>query len=149
MQIVGARPAPLIVAIDELDRLPPAKASEFVAEVKGMLSAPIPGCLYLLTVSDETLLSLDEYGSDSREALGNAFDAVIRVEQLGLPESSALLRARVVGVPDPFRWLCHCLSGGRPRELIWIARLMVEFGRRAQAGRGRCGPAAAGCRPRR
>lgn len=134
VQIVGSRPPPLIVAIDELDRLPPTKASQFVAEIKGMLSAPIPGCLYLLTVSDETLLSFDEYGSESREALGNAFDAVIRVEQLGLPESSALLRARVVGVPDPFRWLCHCLSGGRPRELIRIARLMVEFGRRDRVG---------------
>ncbi|MBY8853324.1 DUF3131 domain-containing protein, partial [Saccharothrix sp. MB29] len=28
---------------------------------------------------------------------------------------------RALGIPEPFVWLCHCLSGGLPRDLGRVA----------------------------
>jgi len=53
----GRLPAPVVIAIDELDRLPAEKAYQFVDEIKALLSPPLPGCLNLMSVSDAALHS--------------------------------------------------------------------------------------------
>lgn len=40
------------------------------------------------------------------------------VPQLTAGESARLLERRVIGLPVVFAMLCHCLSGGLPRDLI-------------------------------
>jgi hypothetical protein len=121
---LGRTPPPVTIAVDELDRLPRDTAHRFVAEVKAVLSPPIPGCLYLMSVSDEALADLDDA---TPSILVNSVDSVIRVERLNLVDAVELLQARVVGVPRPFLWMCFCLSGGLPRELIRIARTLLEL----------------------
>jgi len=124
----GSLPAPVIIAIDELDRLPPESSASFISEIKALLSPPLPGCLYLMAVSDEAMFSLDTAGNVSQDFFYSAFDAMIHVGHLELEDAARLLRARAIGLPDPFLWLCHCLSGGLPRELIRIARAVTEIG---------------------
>ena len=119
------KPAPLVIAIDELDRLPPEKATQFVDEIKAILSPPLPGCLLLMSVSDDALNYFGLHGQSARHRLASASDELIRVDQLMLEESSKLLKARIVGLPQPFLWLCHCLSGGLPRDLVRVARAML------------------------
>src|ERR1700733_2246092 len=81
-----------------------------------------------MAVSDEAMFSLDGAGNVSHDFFYSAFDAMIHVGHLRMQEAVSLLRARAIGLPDPFLWLCHCLSGGLPRELIRIARGITEIG---------------------
>jgi hypothetical protein len=127
-QRCGNLPAPVVIAIDELDRLPAGASASFVSEIKALFSPPLPGCLYLMAVSDRETFGDESDGVASLEALHSAFDAIIPVRHLPLSGALELLRSRAIGLPDPFLWLCHCLSGGLPRELIRIARTVVDIG---------------------
>jgi hypothetical protein len=127
-QRCGNLPAPVVIAIDELDRLPAGASASFVSEIKALFSPPLPGCLYLMAVSDRETFGDESDGVASLDALHSAFDAIIPVRHLPLPGAMELLRSRAIGLPDPFLWLCHCLSGGLPRELIRIARTVVDVG---------------------
>ncbi|RJQ69562.1 hypothetical protein D5S17_30715 [Pseudonocardiaceae bacterium YIM PH 21723] len=40
-------------------------------------------------------------------------------------EAASLLKQRIIGIPEPFILLCYTLSGGRPDELLTIARQMM------------------------
>lgn len=127
-QRCGNRPAPVVIAIDELDRLPAGSSASFVSEIKALFSPPLPGCLYLMVVSDRETFGNEGDGGASLDVLHSAFDAIIPVDHLPLLDAMELLRSRAIGLPDPFLWLCHCLSGGLPRELIRIARAVVDIG---------------------
>ena len=43
-----------------------------------------------------------------------------------MQDSIQLLNRRVIGMSPPFVCLCHCLAGGLPRELIRVARSVVD-----------------------
>lgn len=119
----------VIIGIDELDKISDAEqAQRFVNELKVILG--VPYCHYLISISDDALAAYEMRGLPVRDAFDSAFDEVIHVRYLNLDGSRELLALRVIGMSDPFISLCHCLSGGLPRDLIRSARHVVITARR-------------------
>ncbi|GLZ28892.1 hypothetical protein Lesp02_10820 [Lentzea sp. NBRC 105346] len=119
------RPA-VVIAIDELDKVEAAEdAHRFVNEIKGVFG--VPGCQFLVSVSEEALTVFERRGLALRDAFDSAFDEIVRVGYLSLRDAHELLQVRVIGMSEPFRYLCHALSGGLPRELIRVARTMAAL----------------------
>jgi hypothetical protein len=122
----------LVVGIDEVDRIAePARVERFVNDLKAMFGTR--DCVYLVTVSDEALSSVEGRAPGARTALDSTFEELVRVPPMDLPGAVELLQRRVVGLPYPFLLLCHCLAGGLPRELIRTARKVVAA--RRETGR--------------
>jgi hypothetical protein len=122
----SAAATPLVVAIDELDKIGSAEhAHRFVNELKALFG--VPGCHFVLSVSEDALVSFERRGFAVRDAFDSAFDEIIRVDQLTLPESRKLLSSRLIGLAEPFVCFCHCYSGGLPRDLIRVARAMMDL----------------------
>ncbi|MEO3812352.1 P-loop NTPase fold protein [Sphaerisporangium sp. B11E5] len=130
----GGKPRGLVVGIDELDRIEPAaRARDLLNELKVVFD--VPGCLFLLSVSDEALREADLAPVGRRDVFDSAIDEIIRVEPLDLATAIRLLDTRAVGLPVPFTALFHCLSGGMPRDLLRTARAAAALpGRPASLG---------------
>ncbi|TCO55138.1 hypothetical protein [Actinocrispum wychmicini] len=106
----------LVIAIDEVDKIgEPEKAHEFVNDIKGIFG--VPGCLFLVSVSDDALSTFERRGIAVRDAFDSAFSEMVHVEYFTLDESRTWINRRVRNVPEQFSHLCHCLSGGLPRDL--------------------------------
>ncbi|MFD2416255.1 transcriptional regulator [Amycolatopsis pigmentata] len=113
----------VVIILDELDKiLSPAEAQDFVNEVKALFNLDVPGFLFLVSVSEDALASFERRGLPVRDAFDSAFDAIFRLEYLTLDDARSVLSSRVLGLPEPFMCLCHCMSGGLPRELLRVAR---------------------------
>jgi hypothetical protein len=120
----------LIVGIDEIDRIAdPDDAERFLNSIKPIFG--IYGCTYFVTVSEEALARFERRLVRARTAVESAFDEVVRLEAFSFAESLELLRRRVLGFPDAFTALAHCISGGVPRDLVRSARGIVTV--RAQS----------------
>ena len=125
----------VFIGIDELDKISDAgQAQRFINEMKTVLG--VPNCYYLITLSDDALASYEMRGLSVRDAFDSAFDEIIHIGYMRLRDSRDLLSRRVIGLPDPFVCLCHCLSGGLARDLIRAARHAVAAARdQAEASR--------------
>ncbi|MEV0612659.1 P-loop NTPase fold protein [Nonomuraea sp. NPDC050404] len=116
----------LVIGIDELDRIQPATAAQdFLNELKVIFD--VPGCLFLLSVSDEALRAAELAPVGGRDVFDSAIDEVIRVEPLGQEDAARLLDFRVIGLPVAFTALFNALAGGIPRDLLRIARAAILF----------------------
>lgn len=116
----------LVVGIDELDRIRPAAAAQdFLNEIKVIFD--VPGCLFVLSVSDEALRAADLASVGRRDAFDSAIDEVVRVEPLNQENASRLLASRVIGLPEAFTALFNALAGGIPRDLLRVARAAILF----------------------
>jgi hypothetical protein len=121
----SASPA-MIIAVDELDKINSAdRAQQFVNEIKSIFAAP--GTQFLVSVSEDALASFERRGLPVRDAFDSAFHEIVRVDYLGVGDTTALLNSRMIGLPEPFAWLAHCLSGGLPRDVVRTARAMVAL----------------------
>ncbi|MEV6521630.1 hypothetical protein AB0M43_06825 [Longispora sp. NPDC051575] len=119
-------PIPVVMILDELDKiLLPERAQEFLNEVKVLFALDVPGCLFLISVSEDALSSFERRGLPIRDAFDSAFEDIFTVRYLNLADTGALLRSRTVGIAEPFVALCHCLAGGLPRDLIRVARALA------------------------
>ncbi|WP_370965005.1 hypothetical protein [Amycolatopsis sp. cg9] len=111
----------ILVCIDEVDKIAKAEAAErFINDVKTVFG--VPGCFFLIAVSEEALASFSRRMLAVRTAFDSAFDTVIQVSRLSLAQTRRLLVQRVLPLPEPYVWLCHALSGGLPRDLnriVW------------------------------
>ncbi len=106
----------LVISIDELDKIgEPEKAHEFVNDIKGIFG--VPGCLFLVSVSDDALTTFERRGIAVRDAFDSAFSEMILVEYFDIAESRSWIARRALDVPEQFSSLCHVLSGGLPRDL--------------------------------
>jgi hypothetical protein len=115
-----------VIILDELDKiLSPEQAQDFVNEVKAIFNLEVPGFLFLASVSEDALSSFERRGLPIRDVFDSAFDVIFRVEYLKLDDARAILRSRILLLPEPFICLCHCIAGGLPRELIRVARQVV------------------------
>ncbi|MBB4685826.1 hypothetical protein [Amycolatopsis jiangsuensis] len=115
----------LVVAIDELDKIgEQEKAQQLVNDVKGIFG--VPGCLYLVAVSDDAVLSFEQRGLAMRDAFDSAFSELVRLEPFTQDESRLWIAQRLPGVPEQFCHLGHCLSGGLPRDLRRVTIDMVD-----------------------
>jgi hypothetical protein len=123
----------LFIGVDELDKIgDAAQAQRFVNELKVVLG--VPNCYYFISVSDDALAAYEMRGLPVRDAFDSAFDEVLHLDYLRLDDSSQLLSKRVIGMSLPFVCLCHCLSGGLPRDLIRTARRVVAVGQDLEGG---------------
>jgi hypothetical protein len=119
------RRSPLLVCIDEVDRISRAEDAEsFINDIKAIFG--IKYCVYLVTVSEEALAGFERRVVRLRPALDSAFDEVLRLDIFTVSQSLELLRRHVVGFPDIFISLCHCLAGGIPRDLVREARALLD-----------------------
>lgn len=124
----------LVIGIDEVDKIrDAASAEQFVNDIKAIFGTP--HCLYLVSVSDEAMLGFQQRSPELRAAFDSAFDEMVRVDHLTLSDVRGLLRRRVAGIADPFVALCYALSGGLPRDVLRIARALVEI-RSREGGTG-------------
>lgn len=122
----------LIIAIDELDKIgEPEKAQELINDLKGIFD--IPGCLFLVSVSDDAIIAFERRGIPARDAFDSAFSEMIRIEQFTPESSRDWIGSRLPGLPEPFRVLCHCVSGGLPRDLRRYVDEMLDIVDGAQA----------------
>jgi hypothetical protein len=110
----------LVIAIDELDKIAdPDEAHSFLNDIKGIFG--VRHCVYLVSVSEDALAAFERRGMPARDAFDSAFTSMVRVDPFTLVESQRWLAYRAIGIPRPFIWLCHCLSGGLPRDLERVA----------------------------
>lgn len=116
----------MTIAIDELDKIDkPEQAHEFINEIKGVFG--VEHCLFVVSVSQDALTSFERRGIPVRDALDSAFVSMVAVDPFSLEESRHWLSRRVIGLPQPFICLCHCLSGGMPRELTRTATAVHDL----------------------
>ncbi|WP_426566263.1 hypothetical protein ACPPVT_06855 [Angustibacter sp. McL0619] len=119
---------PLVVTVDELDKISdPQKAVELVNGAKDLLH--IDGTHFVVSVSEEALAGYALRGLEVRDVFDSTFDVVLEVKPLSAHDSLALLERRVLDFPVPVGLLCHCVSGGLPRDLIRSARFCVGIRR--------------------
>jgi DNA polymerase III delta prime subunit len=123
----------LVIAIDELDKIAnPEEAHEFVNDVKGVFG--VRGCLFLVSVSEDAMAAFERRGIPVRDAFDSAFTYMVRLDDFTLAESRRWLSRRLLGVPEQFTYLLHCLSGGLPRDLLRAMDELVDIVREDDRG---------------
>ncbi|MEJ2853885.1 MULTISPECIES: NACHT domain-containing protein [unclassified Saccharothrix] len=116
----------IVVCIDEVDKIATAEAAEqFINDVKTVFG--VPGCFFLVAVSEDALASFSRRALTVRTAFDSAFDNVIQVSRLSLTQTRRLLVQRVLRLPEPYVWLCHALSAGLPRDLNRTVRQLYDI----------------------
>jgi hypothetical protein len=114
------------IGIDELDKLESRDdAYRFMNEMKVLFG--LENCFFLISVSEDAMSAFERRGLPFRDVFDSSFDDVIHVSYLDLDESIELLQRRVVGMPLPFIFLCHCVAGGLARDVIRVARDVIAF----------------------
>lgn len=130
VEVLGEEPTKLsgvVIGIDELDKISdPEEAHQFLNEIKGVFG--VKHCLFLVSVSDDALTAFERRGMPARDAFDSAFTTMINVKPFTLEQSETWLAQRALGIPKPFVWLCHCLSGGLPRDLGRVAIALHDLG---------------------
>lgn len=115
----------VLVGIDELDKIESAEqAQAFLNEIKGIFG--VPGCQFLVSVSEDALAAFERRGIPIRDAFDSAFDRVVQVSHIDYADACLLLERRIPSMPHPFVALCHCMSGGVPRDLVRVACAMID-----------------------
>jgi energy-coupling factor transporter ATP-binding protein EcfA2 len=120
LELISAEDAEVRIGIDELDKMEPDAAERFLNNIKAVFR--VPNCFFFVSVSEDAMSSFERRGVILRDVFDSSFDVVVRVRHLPLTRSIDLLQRRVIGLPVPFAYLLHALSGGLPRDLIRAAR---------------------------
>ncbi|MET8847912.1 hypothetical protein [Amycolatopsis sp. NPDC004625] len=94
----------------------------------------VAGCRFLVSVSEDALVSFHRSGVPVRDAFDSAFTTVVPIDPFTLDESRQWLARRTIGIPEPFVCLCHCLSAGLPRDLERVAIRMYDIARSPASG---------------
>ncbi|MGH3164984.1 MAG: hypothetical protein ACRDN0_03700 [Trebonia sp.] len=115
----------IFIGIDELDKISTAdQAERFLNQIKGIFG--IPHVYFIVSVSDDALMSFERRGLPLRDAFDSSFDEIVYVSPLSYPETRRLLYRRVIGLAEPYAALCHCLAGGLARDIIRAARQVIR-----------------------
>lgn len=116
----------VIIGIDELDKIESdIDAQKFLNEIKSIFG--LNDCFYLISVSENAMSNFERRGLPFRDAFDSSFDNVVYVDKLNHKTAKELLLKRIIGKPLPFIYLCYCLSGGLPRDLIRYFRNLLEL----------------------
>jgi hypothetical protein len=119
---------PIVIGIDELDKIADgAQAIELINSLKDLFH--IRNTHFVVSVSQDALISFALRGVPVRDVFDSSFDQVIRIKPFTPVDSAELLSRRVIRFPTSAALLCHVVSGGLPRELIRAARSCVELRR--------------------
>jgi hypothetical protein len=114
----------IMIGIDEVDKINIDSAQRFLNDIKAIFG--VPYCLYMVSVSDEALAVFEQRVLFGRTAFDSSFDEVMRARELDFESCRYLLRRRIAGIPDSLIAFCEVMSGGLPRDLIRMARSVVE-----------------------
>jgi Cdc6-like AAA superfamily ATPase len=115
----------VIIAIDEMDKMPDEEAAtRFLNHIKVLF--PIAGCSFIVSVSEMAWSLFERRGLPFRDVLDSSFDEIIYLGALAATESRDILKRRDLTISDPQILLCHCLSGGLPRDLLRWARILAR-----------------------
>jgi hypothetical protein len=115
----------LNIGIDELDKLSSDDARTFLNGLKAIFG--VPGANFIVSVSEDAMSDFERRGIPLRDAFDTSLDEVVRMRELSVQESMQLLQDRSnYAFPLSYGALCHCLSGGLPRELLRVARRLVR-----------------------
>jgi hypothetical protein len=115
----------VVIGIDELDKIRDGdRAEAFLNDIKAIFG--IPGCLYLVSLSEDAMADFARRTPSIRSTFDSAFDELVPVGPMTYEHSEQLLFKRVTGVPRPFIALCHVLAGGLPRDLVRAARALID-----------------------
>jgi hypothetical protein len=118
----------VLVGIDELDRISDGEqAQKFINELKAVFN--IPNCYFLVSVSEDALAEFELSAMGMRTVFDSAFDDVLRVDYLRLPEAQAMLDRLIVGLPRSYVALAYVLSGGLARQLERVSNHIALMGR--------------------
>jgi len=120
----------ILIGIDEVDKIDADSAQRFLSDIKAIFG--VPNCLYLVSVSDEALAVFEQRVLLGRTAFDSSFDEVMSARELDFESCRYLLRRRIAGMPDSLIAFCEIMSGGLPRDLIRMARSVVEASARGQ-----------------
>jgi len=115
----------VVIAIDELDKMKDdAEAITFLNHVKVLF--PIHDCSFVVSVSENAWARFENRGIPFSDAFDSSFDEIVHVHMLRPRESRDLLKRRNTSISDAQALLCHCLSGGLPRDLLRAIRLLAR-----------------------
>jgi hypothetical protein len=115
----------MVIGIDEIDRIGSVEQAErFIGEIKTIFG--IRNCFFLVSVAEDVGFLFSRRSIVGQSTLEHSFDDVVVVDTLELDEARELLSTRVPGFTDSFVFLALALSGGLPREMIRVARRLVE-----------------------
>jgi hypothetical protein len=115
----------VVIGIDEVDKIRDSdRAEAFLNDIKAVFG--VPGCLYLVSVSEDAMTGFARRTPSIRGAFDSAFDELVPVGPMAYRNSEQLLFKRLTGVPRPFIALCHVLAGGLPRDLVRAARALID-----------------------
>ncbi|GIF62491.1 hypothetical protein Ais01nite_05260 [Asanoa ishikariensis] len=117
--------AAVVIGIDELDKLTPEAAVRFMNDIKAIFEAHVPGCYFLVSVSEEALAGFAQRGLPTRDVFDTAFDEMLRLEPLSYDATVTMLARRVIDLPRGVTVLCHALAGGLPRDVVRVVRATV------------------------
>lgn len=121
------------IGIDELDKLTPDDARSFLNGLKAIFG--LDNTHFLVSVSEDAMSDFERRGLPIRDAFDSSLDEVARIDELTVEESMRLLsECGNYDFPQSFGALCHCLSGGLPRELLRVARQLVRYNARIRSG---------------
>jgi hypothetical protein len=110
----------VVIAIDELDKLPAEDAARFLNDIKAIFA--VDGCFFVLSVSDDALRAFELRGIPARDAFDSALDEIVVVRPFSVAQSRRLIDSRTEGMPEELIRVCHVLAGGLPRDVIRHAR---------------------------
>jgi hypothetical protein len=115
----------VVIGIDEVDKIRDGdRAEAFLNDIKAIFG--VPGCLYLVSLSEDAMVGFARGTPSIRGAFDSAFDELVPVGPMSYQHSEQMLFKRVTGVPRPFIALCHVLAGGLPRDLVRTARALID-----------------------
>jgi Cdc6-like AAA superfamily ATPase len=116
----------VIIAVDELDKLPSAEdAIAVITELKDILH--IEGAHVLVSVSEDVMEKFALRGMPRRDVFDSSFDDIIEIADLTLNEAVDILQKRAARFPVEWAYLCYALSGGLPRDLLRYARRCIDI----------------------
>lgn len=116
----------IIIAIDELDKLPSVEdVVAVVTELKDILH--LEGTHVLVSVSEDVLNRFAARGMPKRDVFDSSFDEVIQLPELTSEEAVRVLQSRATGFPRAWALVCYALSGGVTRDLLRHARRCVAL----------------------
>jgi hypothetical protein len=120
------------IGIDELDKLNSDDARSLLNGLKAIFG--LSHAYFLVSVSEDAMSDFERRGVPIRDAFDSSLDEVVRISGLTVEQSMMLLSSRGnYDFPLSFGALCHCLSGGLPRELLRVARRLVRHNARIQS----------------
>ena len=124
-QAAEAADAPVVIAIDELDKIADTEAARaLLRDIKGIFE--IPGVHFLVSISYEAARTLELGAELGRDEFSSSFYTVIDLEAWSPPACHALVEARLSGLRPAVGHALGILAAGNPREVLRLADLYLN-----------------------